>query len=77
MCSYLQYLVQARVFTQSDEDDASRKVVGYTVFTNATSEHAVEVLEKAKHQLTNRVIAERMGVFLIWVKKLWRRYRVE
>ena len=29
------------------EDDASRKVVGYTVFTNATSEHAVEVLEKA------------------------------
>ncbi|HEY4700167.1 MAG TPA: DDE-type integrase/transposase/recombinase [Nitrososphaerales archaeon] len=29
------------------EDDASRKVVGYAVFTNATSEHAVEVLEKA------------------------------
>ena len=29
------------------EDDASRKVVGHAVFREATSEHAVEVLEKA------------------------------
>ena len=34
------------------------------------------IREKEKGQLTNRVIAERMGVSRIWVKKLWRRYRI-
>ncbi len=35
------------------------------------------IREKEKRQLTNRVIAERMGVSQIWVRKLWRRYRIE
>src|SRR5437762_11771747 len=35
------------------------------------------IQEKEKGELTNRVIAERMGVSQIWVKKIWRRYRVE
>src|SRR6266568_7686774 len=35
------------------------------------------IRKKEKHQLTNRVIADRMGVSPGWVKKLWRRYRVE
>ena len=35
------------------------------------------IREKERRQLTNRVIAERMGVSAIWVLKLWRRYRAE
>ncbi len=35
------------------------------------------IREKQKGKLTSRVIAERMGVSPVWVKKLWRRYRVE
>jgi hypothetical protein len=35
------------------------------------------IREKEKRQLTSRVIAERMGVSQIWVKKLWRRYRID
>lgn len=35
------------------------------------------IREKERNQLTNRVIADRMGVSPIWVKKLWRKYRVE
>ncbi len=35
------------------------------------------IRKKEKRQLTNRVIADRMGVSPGWVKKLWRRYRVE
>jgi putative transposase len=34
------------------------------------------IREKERHQLTTRTIAERMGVSSVWVKKLWRRYRV-
>jgi putative transposase len=34
------------------------------------------IREKERHELTSRVIAERMGVSEVWVKKLWRRYRV-
>ena len=33
------------------------------------------IREKEKRQLTNRTIAERMGISSVWVKKLWRRYR--
>lgn len=33
------------------------------------------IREKEKGKLTARIIAERMGVSSIWVKKLWRRYR--
>jgi len=33
--------------------------------------------EKEKGEVTNLVIAQRMGVSEIWVMKLWRRYRVE
>jgi len=35
------------------------------------------IREKEKGQLTNRVIAERMGISQVWVKKLWRRYKIE
>ncbi len=35
------------------------------------------IREKEKRRLTNRVIADRMGVSPVWVKKLWRRYRME
>ena len=35
------------------------------------------VREKEKGQLTTETIAERMGVSPIWVKKLWRRYRID
>jgi putative transposase len=35
------------------------------------------IREKEKGQLSNRVIAERMGVSPVWVKKLWRRYRTD
>ncbi len=35
------------------------------------------IREKEKGQLTNRIIAERMRVSEIWVKKLWRRYKIE
>src|SRR5438128_10507992 len=34
------------------------------------------VREKEKRRLTNQVIADRMGVSPVWVKKLWRRYRI-
>ncbi len=34
------------------------------------------IREKEKRQLTNQVIADRMGVSPVWVKKLWRRYRI-
>ena len=33
--------------------------------------------EKEKRLLTTRIIAERMKVSSVWVKKLWRRYRVD
>ena len=35
------------------------------------------IREKEKRTLSNRMIAERMGVSPIWVKKLWRRYRAD
>ena len=35
------------------------------------------IRQKQKGQLTNRTIARSMGVSPIWVKKLWRRYRIE
>ena len=35
------------------------------------------IREKEKHQLTTQVIAERMGVSSVWVKKLWRRYKID
>ena len=35
------------------------------------------IKEKEKHQLTTRTIAERMGISSIWVKKLWRKYRID
>ncbi|MDG6909270.1 MAG: DDE-type integrase/transposase/recombinase [Nitrososphaerota archaeon] len=35
------------------------------------------VRQKEEGRLTNRAIAQSMGVSPIWVKKLWRRYRVE
>lgn len=35
------------------------------------------IREKEKRQLTTQTIAERMGVSSTWVKKLWRRYRVD
>ena len=35
------------------------------------------VRKKEKGELTNRVIAESMGVSTIWVKKLWKRYRTD
>ncbi|MGI0090563.1 MAG: DDE-type integrase/transposase/recombinase, partial [Nitrososphaerales archaeon] len=35
------------------------------------------IREKEKHLLTTVEIAGRMGVSAIWVKKLWRRYRVD
>ena len=35
------------------------------------------IREKKKCQLTNQVIAQRVGVSAIWVKKLWSRYRAE
>lgn len=35
------------------------------------------VRQKEKGRLTNRAIAEGVGVSPVWVKKLWRRYRTE
>jgi hypothetical protein len=35
------------------------------------------IREKEKHFLTRVEIAGRMGVSAIWVKKLWRRYRID
>jgi putative transposase len=35
------------------------------------------ISEKEKGELTGRTIAERAGVSEVWVKKLWRRYRLE
>ena len=35
------------------------------------------IRRKEEGRLTNRAIAQSMGVSPIWVKKLWRRYRVE
>ncbi|MHB8568570.1 MAG: hypothetical protein ACYC7D_12405 [Nitrososphaerales archaeon] len=35
------------------------------------------IREKEKRLLTTVAIAERMGVSSVWVKKLWRRYRVD
>ena len=53
--------IPSQIFTQSHLDDASRFVVGYGLFPEATSEHSVEVLKEAirKHGKPASILTDR------------------
>ena len=60
------------------EGDSHRHIGGSrtgTVIKLNRSKTAWIIRQKRKGQMTNREIAEVMGISVIWVKKLWARYR--
>ena len=60
------------------EGDSHRHIGGsrtWTVIKLNRSKTAWIIRQKRKGQMTNREIAEVMGISVIWVKKLWARYR--